>query len=111
MLRCARVERPTCIDGHPLGKIRNKGVPWFEPGACEVCGIAPLHGALATCRCSFWKNGKRVCRECAIGIDYIEKDGSRITESPFSAGEVLRMKDLFSRGLHSKTDTDHPDKD
>lgn len=88
-----------CVDGRPIGKIRNKGVAWFEPGPCQVCGYGPLHGAFTNCPCSYWKNEKRVCHECAIGVDYVLRNESRITGAPFNREEVLRMRGLIERGL------------
>lgn len=70
-------------------------------GECEGCGLAPLHPAvpagLSGCSESFLRNGKRVCRECAIAYDLITKGHTRI-RTPWEAEVVNEVRMLLERG-------------
>lgn len=96
MTRGRKPVKGRCPADHPLGEPEyHTGI--YAPGSCELCGLGPIHGARASCPCSFERLGRRVCRECAIAYDFATHGASSIGHD-FSEELVKEIWELIERG-------------
>lgn len=90
-----------CICGKEIRSQMHHSGQGRPSGRCEACGVGPLHpvvpAGLSWCSQSFLRNGKRVCRDCAIAYDLSQKGHTRI-RTPWQAEVVTEVRMLLERG-------------